>query len=248
VNKAVLDGRVDLNLKVTAVYDLLTPLYTFEKPVLGAQYQIGAFIPVGYVKLDAGVGGSLGSRSGSANDFNLGDIGIIPAALYWKAGDFHFKLMESIIMPTGHYDVNNTINVGRHYWGFDTLFGMTWLNPKTGTEISALPGVMFNTENPDTNYHTGNEFHLDFTFNQFLSKNFAVGFQGYYYQQITSDSGSGAVLGDFKGESVGIGPAILWMPKFADGKLAAIVKWLHDVEADNRLKGDWGQVTVSYNF
>jgi hypothetical protein len=31
----------------------------------------------------------------------------------------------------------------------------------------------------------------------------AVDFQGYYYKQITGDSGSGARLGDFEGESVG---------------------------------------------
>jgi len=36
--------------------------------------------------------------------------------------------------------------------------------------------------------------------NQFLGKTFAVGVQGYYYNQVAGHSGSGARLGDFQGE------------------------------------------------
>jgi len=53
---------------------------------------------------------------------------------------------------------------------------------------------------------------LDFTANQFLSKTFALGVRGYYYNQFTGDSGSGAILGDFQGESFGFGPGFIWFP------------------------------------
>jgi len=89
---------------------------------------------------------------------------------------------------------------------------MTWANAPTGTAISIAPGIMVNTENDETDYKTGTEFHLDFVINQFLSKSVAVGIRGYYYKQITGDSGSGAVLGDFKSESYGIGPGVVWIP------------------------------------
>ena len=49
------------------------------------------------------------------------------------------------------------------------------------------------------------EFHLDFMVQQFLAKTFALGFQSYYYNQGSDDSGSGALFGDFQGESVGVG-------------------------------------------
>jgi hypothetical protein len=86
------------------------------------------------------------------------------------------------------------------------------------------------------------------TVNQFLAKNFAVGFQGYYYSQVSNDSGSGAKLGSFNGESLGIGPALLWMPNFGKGKLSLIAKWLHDVDHKNRMEGGYGQFIVSYKF
>ncbi len=78
------------------------------------------------------------------------------------------------------------------------------------------------TENNDTDYQSGTEFHLDFTANQFLSETFALGVRGYYYNQFTGDSGSGARLGDFQGESFGLGPGFIWFPAFADAKLAVL--------------------------
>lgn len=243
VDKAVLRGRVDLSVEVDAFYNYIGGFYTFEKPVLGGRLQIGAAVPVGYVHIDAG----LGSLNASDSNTNIGDSLAI-AALYWKTGDFHFKLGETVYMPTGDYSTDNLANVGRNYWGFDTSFAMTYLNMKTGTEISVIPGILFNTENSATDYHSGNEFHVDFMVNQFLAKNFAVGFQGYYYNQVSGDSGDGAKLGSFKGESSGIGPAILWMPNFGNGKLSLIAKWIRDLDHENRMKGDYGQFIAGYKF
>jgi hypothetical protein len=75
-----------------------------------------------------------------------------------------------------------------------------------------------------------------------------VGVQSYWYKQVKGDSGSGAVLGSFKGESIGIGPAFLWLPEFLEGCAAVVGKVLFDVSSTNRLVGNWGQVTLSYRF
>ena len=114
--------------------------------------------------------------------------------------------------------------------------------------MSLAPGILFNTENKDTNYDTGTEFHLDLTVNQFLSETFAVGLRGYYYKQITADSGSGARLGDFKGESGGIGPGFVWFPEPGEGKLAILAKWIHDIDATNRLESDYVTATMAWTF
>ena len=248
VDKAVIRGRVDLSLDATAVYNYFGGFYTLEDPVLGGKLQLGAAVPVGYVSLKAGVDTTLlGSREVTDRDSNIGDS-LASGALFWNTGDFHFKLVETVIAPTGAYSTSNLANVGRNYWGFDTSCAATWLSMKTGTEISVMPGIMFDTENTDTNYKTGNEFHMDFMLNQFLAKNFALGAQGYYYKQVTGDSGSGAKLGDFRGESYGFGPALLWQPGFDNGKLSLIAKWLFDSHHDNRMKGDYGQLVIARKF
>jgi len=40
-----------------------------------------------------------------------------------------------------------------------------------------------------------------------------VGANFFYYQQVSGDSGSGAILGDFKGRTVGIGPVLSYITK-----------------------------------
>jgi hypothetical protein len=246
-SKAVLKGHVHLDLESTAFYNYVSGFYTFQQPVLGGHLQIGAAVPVGYVDVKAGIDTSLGSRNVSDHDTDIGDS-MTSAALYWQSGNFHFKLAQSLFLPTGGYSAGNLANVGRNYWGFGTSLAATWLNAATGTEVSVIPGIMLNTKNTATDYQSGNEFYFDYTLNQFLAKNLAVGFQGYYYRQVSDDSGSGAKLGGFQGSSFGIGPALLWMPGFGNGKLSLIAKWLRDLDYTHRMHGDYGQFVVGYTF
>jgi len=248
IDKAVIAGRVDLSVKATAVVDYFGGFYTLADPVLGGKLQLGALVPLSYIATKAGVDTTLlGSHEVSDRDFNLGDT-IASGALYWKAGDFHIKLNEMVLIPPGNYTKGNLANTSRNYWAFDTSSAITWLSMKTGTEITVIPGIMFNTENNATNYKTGNEFHVDYMLNQFLAKNFALGAQGYYYKQVTGDSGSGAILGDLKGESYGFGPALLWQPGFDNGKLTLVGKWIFDSHHENRMKGDYGILLIARKF
>ena len=99
----------------------------------------------------------------------------------------------------------------------------------------------FNTKNTDTEYRSGTQFHLDFTVAEhlpLLGGVIGIGANGFYYQQITGDSGSGARLGDFKGRTLGIGPVLSYMTKIWNKDLAAEVKWLPEIDVKKRLKGD----------
>ncbi len=202
------------------------------------------YLPLGYSSLDA----FIGPFAVSGDEFGLGDIGIIPASFYWSSGNFHLNLYELVIAPTGLYDTANIVNVGRNYWSFDTVAAATWFNPESGTEVSIVPGIMVNTTNKATDYHTGTELHVDVMVNQFLSETFAVGVHGYVYKQIEGDSGSGAILGSFKGESAGLGLAASWIPASGGGNVAVSGIWLHDVTATNRLKADYGVLSVGISF
>ncbi len=246
---AVLQGKVNAGLDLTMVLDIVSASYTFEQEVFGATYTVGAAIPFGYAELEATIttaGG--GSFFAERDSFNIADIALVPLELTWTIDNFSIQLGEAIYAPTGAYDVDEVVNLGLNHWGFDTTLAVTYLNPETGIEVSVAPGVLFNTENDDTDYQTGTEFHLDFTANQFLSETFALGVRGYYYNQFTGDSGDGARLGDFQGESFGLGPGFIWFPAFADGKLAVLGKWIHDFDATNRFESDYGTLSVAWTF
>jgi hypothetical protein len=248
---AVLEGLVTFGMDLDLLLNLASASYTFEKTILGGLYTIGIAIPFGYAEMDGTFTGPRGGSLDFSDDsFDLSDIAVIPFQMNWTTGTWSFKLWESIVAPTGGYDDTGSdlVNLGRNYWSFDTNAAVTWFNPDSGTEVSVAPGVMFNTENSDTDYETGTEFHVDFVANQFLSETFALGLRGYYYDQLTGDSGSGATLGDFKSESFAVGPGFLWIPKFGSGSLTVLAKWMHDFSADNRFESDYITLTVAFTF
>jgi hypothetical protein len=246
---AVLQGAVDLDLDLDIALGIVGATYSFETPWLGGIYTVGLAVPFGYANLDAEIQGPGGATSSvSADSFNISDIAFTPIQLNGSIGNFSFRFAETIIAPTGAYNVNKAVNLGRNYWGFDTTAASTYFNADIGTEVSIAPGILANTRNDDTNYKTGTEFHLDFMANQFLFESFAIGVRGYFYRQVTGDSGSGAVLGGFKGEAVGVGPGFIWLPKFAEGKLVVQGKWMTDVHSENRFDSDYATLTISWTF
>jgi hypothetical protein len=247
-DRAVPQGRANTDIEIDALYTLAQGFYVWDAPLIGGRFAIGGYLPVGYASLDSSLQTATGTVSKSDDEVGLSDIGLIPASFFWNTGNFHFNLYELVIVPTGEYKLDNAVNIGRNYWSFDTVFAATWFNEKSGTEISIVPGFMYNTENSDTNYQTGTEFHLDLAVNQFVSENFAIGVHGYGYKQIEGDSGSGAILGDFKGESYGLGLAVSWIPEFGAGRFAVSGKWLHDLHSTNRMEADYGALTISLTF
>ncbi|MEE8294465.1 MAG: transporter [Sphingomonadales bacterium] len=248
VNQAILQGQVNLNLDTFAVIDMVGSLYTFKKPVLGARFAMGAFVPFGYAHLKTTIATQMGNFFAKDTSFNIGDTILIPASFYWHQGKVHIKFYEMIFAPTGKYDVNDVVNIGRNYWSFDTVLAITWMDPAKGLEISVVTGVMANAQNKSTKYKTGTELHIDFMVNRFLSATFAIGLKGYYYTQISGDSGTGAILGSFKGSSVGIGPSLMWVPKFGKGKLTVMASWIHDLSATRRFKSDYAIINIVRPF
>ena len=75
-----------------------------------------------------------------------------------------------------------------------------------------------------------------------------VGANGFYYQQITGDSGSGATLGDFEGRTAGIGPVLSYVHPIGKANLAAELKWLPELDVTKRLEGDtiWFKIGLAF--
>ncbi len=205
-------------------------------------------VPLAYSDLNARLLTAAQTFSLEGDNSGMGDVIFMPASFYWNSGNWHFNTYESIYAPTGKYDKDETVSLGRNQWTFDTVLAITWFNPDTGTEVSIIPGFMVNTENQDTDYKTGNEFHVDVLFNQFISESVALGLHGYGYKQVTGDSGEGARLGDFKGESWGLGLAISYIPPSLEEHFVLSAKYITDIAATNRLEGDYGILSLSWSF
>jgi hypothetical protein len=98
----------------------------------------------------------------------------------------------------------------------------------------------------------GDVFHLEATLQQFLPLNkqtlISVGANAFYFQQVTGDSGSGAVLGNFEGTDIGIGPVVTLIHTRKSYTFSAQVKWLPELDTSHRLNGDWVWVSLGLQF
>ena len=117
--------------------------------------------------------------------------------------------------------------------------------PGTGLELSASAGITFNGENSETNYDTGDEFHLEFAALKHLSQEFSFGLVGYHYEQITGDSGSGARLGSFKGRVTALGPHAAFTVPINHVPVSIAARFFTEFNSKNRLKGNAGYVTIN---
>ena len=241
--KTGVDAKVDVDFWV----NYSTASIVTDWTILGAKYNFAFGIPLVDAEVDQYITGAP-ALDYFDNRTATGDFFIVPVSLFWTFGDLSLNLYEYIVTPTGAFSKNKIANAGFGHWAFQTHLAMTWLNPERGQEISLNVGHVFNAENSDTNYKTGQEVFAEYLVAQYLSPEFGIGLQGYFHKQITGDSGRGASFGDFKGAAAGIGPAVLWNTKFGDQKAAFIGKWLHEYHADKRFKGNFIYGTLVLSF
>ncbi len=251
-------GLVTAGLDATAYADTLVALYQTPLKLLGGYYAIGMAIPYvwlevkGEIQLTKPDGGTIKfTKRDTANGF--GDITVYPFMLGWTGlgGDLKYDVRLGIYVPTGDYKNGDLANVGKNYWTFEPAGSVSYISRKIGLELSAFAGLDFNTKNNDTEYRTGDQFHLDVTIAEHLplfGGLIGVGANGFYYQQINGDSGSGAVLGDFKGRTSGIGPVLSYVAKVWKKDLVAEIKWLPEIYTKNRLEGDyvWFKLAMAF--
>jgi len=194
---------------------LALPGYTFATPILGGQAQVILGIPYGRLSstIDATISGALGpigfTRSGSLTESVTGFGDLIPmASLRWNMGLHNVMTYLTGNILTGSYDPNSIANLGIGHNAIDAGAAYTYFDPKAGHEFSATLGFTYNFENGSTNYQNGIDMHLDWGASQFLTKQLQVGVVGYWYNQISCDSGSGDRVGCFESRVAAIGPQI----------------------------------------
>lgn len=185
----------------------IVPTYTPDTMILGARPSFSLAFAPSYNATTANI--SLGPLSASRSDSLFGASDLYPTAqLYWKAGVHNFMAYITGDIPVGSYDPNRLSTIGIGHGAIDGGGGYTYFNEKTGTEASATLGFTKNFENTSTNYTSGADAHLDLAAAQFLNEHFFVGVVGYYYQQLTADTGQLAILGSNELRTRGVGPQI----------------------------------------
>ncbi|MEZ9188020.1 transporter [Vibrio sp. 10N.286.52.F8] len=206
----------------------------------GWSYAFGGTIPFINVTTNIGVNGQSNVNI-TEEDSGIGDVILAPVMLNQNINsDLNLNYRVSIYAPTGGYKEGQLANTGKNYWTIEPTVGAVYFGKENGIEASVYAGVDFNTENHETSYQSGTQGHVEATFGQsfpFFGGLASVGATGFYYQQLTGDSGSGAIFGDFKAKTVGAGPRVSFVHNTERGGIAMELKWFHEFETERRTKG-----------
>jgi hypothetical protein len=238
-------GLVTAGADITSYANGLTLLW---RPPFGEindcwSYAMSASIPWVDLDISANVVTPLGAVQRSASISGIGDIVLMPVMLNQNINpDFNINYRLGVYAPTGRYELGRLANTGKNYWTLEPTVGFMYFGQKNGREASLFLGYDYNFENSDTRYKTGQQLHADTT----LAQHFplwgglaGIGVSGYWYEQITGDSGSGATFGDFKGRTAGLGPVLSYATTVGNVDLIGELKWLHEFETKNRPQGDY---------
>jgi hypothetical protein len=233
-------GQIIANVDAFLVFNAPTFIGVTPYEILGGRLGFGAIVPFGYSDINA----TIGPFSIEDEVFTVGDP-LATAFLGWDAGNVHWSFGTLVNFPIGDYQEGQIAQIALHRWGVDFTGAMTWLDPQLGLELSVAAGFTINGENDFTDYDSGNEFHFEGAAMKYLNQHVNFGIAGYYYHQITGDSGSGARLGPFEGEVAAIGGIAGFNFELGHLPVQTRVKYFHEFDAVNRLEGDAVYLTAS---
>ncbi len=232
-------GRLVAGVDASADFVFFLPTYVFAKPIAGGQASVT--VAAAYGPVDVGIEATLtgpngGTISGRENDARSGVSDLYPTAtLKWNRGVHNWMAYAAAGVPVGTYDPGRLANIGTNHWSVDAGGGYTYFDETW--EFSAVLGLTWNDENPDTDYQNGESAHLDWAASRMMSEAWHAGVVGYAYRQLTGDSGAGATLGDFKGRVLGFGPQSGWFLKAGEHDVYANLKGYYEFAAENRAEG-----------
>jgi len=224
------DGN-DLPVDVKVTADALRYIHVSNTKILGGDWGMHAIVPLVYQKLNTPYPFLDNDRV-----FGLGDITLDPIIIGWHfPPDWHITVGLDIYLPTGKYrETDPTESIGSNFWSFEPVFSFTYLN-QGGFEVSAKLMYNIKTENDDTNYQSGDDFHMDYLIGQHFGP-WAVGLGGYYLKQTQDDELDGQKIGPDgnRAEVFAFGPAV----KYDYKGMSFVGTWNHETGVENYFEGD----------
>lgn len=231
------DGRelpVDFNLRANVIAPRF--VWVTEQQVLGGSLAFHTIIPL--VDLKVSLNGD------SQRKREMGDITFGPGLGYHYSDKLHAAYGIDFFAPTGRFDRDDLVNIGRNYWTVQPVAAFSYVDPQ-GLNVDIKTMYDFNARNSDTHYRSGQELHADYAVGWGLGNGWVLGVGGYVYRQTTDDDVRGDRVEDNKGRAFAIGPSI----KYSNPKgWFLTAKWQQERAVRNRAEGDAYWLKLAFPF
>ena len=176
--------RFDLRVNALALrFDWVKPVTVFGADRWGTLFVV-PLLDVDLAATPAPGVTIAGSRSG-VGDLALGN------ALHWTFERYHAMLAVDVIFPTGRYDANETVNLGRNQWVLRLNHMGTWF-PTESWDVSYRVHTDINFRNRDTGYLSGRTAYLNLAVGWKPTPATTVGVSSYFLKQLSDDRLDGA--------------------------------------------------------
>ncbi len=216
----------DNRMQVSALTVQLAHISKYK--MLGGYYGAELIVPVADIEPDTDIGLTQGASG-------LGDVLFSPFLLQWNNQRlfgkplFH-RLNFLFRLPTGDYDKNQRLNVGKNAYSFNPYYAATVsLTPKWSTSFRFY--YLWNAKNNDPaliyqadNIQAGSAFHMNYAFSYQLKKNLYLGISGYYLKQLRDDHIGGQRVVNSRESVFAIGPGLVYRGRGTKFKLNAYLE------------------------
>ncbi len=215
-------------------YVALRPVYFMGQIADRLSYGFNAYIPVAHVSLDS-----------ANNEFGLGDIAVSPFIYLYENHNskLYLSFWEFIFLPTGDFDENNAVNLGRDAWWFQHQIAIGWYPNKFGIDFN-INYFQF-TESDKLKYDEPDAIELETVVHYGITDAFRVGINAAYWIGIDDAAYGDTTLPDTEPMNVKLG---LNLSYTLSEKLTAGIRWMHDVDSENYASGDWIYLRLAYIF
>lgn len=226
------------NNSVDAFAAITEVAYTSQYRLLGANYGGEILLPIVHADIQTDLG-VRGTQTG------LGDLIFSPFLLQWPehklfGRSFYHRLhIVELVVPTGRYDRNASVNIGNNVFSVGPHYAFTWfLSPRL--ETSWRLHYVWNSRNNDPNpvynassIQPGQAVHFNASISYHLHKRLRLGVNGYYLKEVTDPKVGDRPLFDSREQVGSIGPGLWLSTKPVDIFLHAFF----EMGAENRPQG-----------
>lgn len=246
-NASIEGGRIDINAQKTALPLIANILWVPETEVLNGRLGLSFSLPyASYTKLQAG-SNALGQNV-KTSGWGLGDLSV-KVQLGWNYDNgFAHTVSTTFWFPTGRYDTGFSPNAGKNHYGVNLSWGMTKIWSDPGIELSATFGLTAEAKNTATDYRNGIGLNVEGAVGKIFENGLTLGAAGFIYKQITDDKGDGAALGPFRGQTLGLGPALSYSTVVNGRPLSFALRHYWEFDVENRFDGQITAASITTRF
>jgi hypothetical protein len=238
---------VNAGAKLDVFSPALNFLYVPDRKVFGGNLGLSITVPGGWIDIRAGAEVQSQGFSREVNGWGMEDV-VPRVQLGWQRGDFAHTIYLELITPTGRWAPGFSPILGFNRTSLDTGWAFTWTDKQTKLQVNGTAGFTFNSENPQTHYQSGNEFHWEWAVGYQCMPGLVIGLVGYDYRQLNGDSGSGDPIGPFRGSDDAIGAGLSYTTVIDKRPVTFNLRYYHDYDFDNHFHGDTTIASATVRF